>query len=58
MAPDYLHQLMSVLPPSKCDFRGDHDFGILLASPKVRTKITVGKPSSIYDAVYFQSKFD
>ena len=72
MAPDYLRQLISVLPPSKYDLRRNHDSGILLASQKVRTKITLGdrsftcapppphhqtlEPSSIYNAVYFQYK--
>ena len=37
MVPDYLRQLISVLPPSKYDLRGNHDSCILLASPKVRT---------------------
>ena len=45
MAPDYLRQLISVLPPSKYDLRHNHDSGILLASPKDRTKITLGDRS-------------
>ena len=45
MAPDYLRQLISVLPPSKYDLRRNHDSGILLASQKVRTKITLGDRS-------------
>ena len=45
MATDYLRQLISVLPPSKYDLRRNHDSGILLASPKVRTKITLGDRS-------------
>ena len=45
MAPDYLRQLISVLPLSKYDLRRNHDSGILLASPKVRTKIILGDRS-------------
>ena len=45
MAPDYLRQLIFVLPPSKYDLRRKHDSGILSASPKVRTKITLGDKS-------------
>ena len=43
MAPDCLRQSISVLPPSKYDLRRNHDSGILLATPKVRKKITKGK---------------
>ena len=42
MAADYLRKLISVLPPFKYDLRRNHDSGILLASQKVRTKITLG----------------
>ena len=45
MAPDYLRQLISVLPLSKYDLRRNHDSGVLLASPKVRTKIILGDRS-------------
>ena len=48
-APDYLRQLC-VLPPSKYDLRRNHDSGILIASPKVRTKITLGDRSLICSA--------
>ena len=42
MSPDYLRQLIFVLPPSKYDLRRNFDSGILLASPKVKAKITLG----------------
>ena len=45
MAPDYLRQSISVLPPSKYDLRRNHDSGILLATPKARKKITSGDRS-------------
>ena len=41
MAPDYLRQSISVLPPSKYDLRRNHDSGILLATPKFRKNITL-----------------
>ena len=37
MVPDYLRQLIFVLPPSKYDLRRIHESCILLASPKVGT---------------------
>ena len=45
MAPDYLRQSISVLPPSNYDLRRNHDSGILLATPKARKKITLGDRS-------------
>ena len=45
MAPDYLRQSISVVPPSKYDLRRNHDSGILLATPKARKKITLGDRS-------------
>ena len=45
MAPDYLRQSISVLLPSKYDLRRNHDSGILLATPKVRKKATLGDRS-------------
>ena len=59
MATDYLRQLISVLPPSKYDLRRNHVSGILLASLKVNVllcRLQTLEPSSIYGAVYFQSK--
>ena len=41
MAPDDLRQL----PLSKYDLRRNYNSGILLASPKVRTKIILGNRS-------------
>ena len=45
MAPDYLRQSISVLPPSKYDLRRNNDSGILLATPKASKKITLGDRS-------------
>ena len=44
MAPDYLHRLVDVLPPSRYNLRRNHDHGVLLISP-IRTKKTLGDRS-------------
>ena len=44
MAPDYLHRLVDVLPPSRYNLRRNHDPGVLLISP-IRTKKTLGDRS-------------
>ena len=41
MAPDYLCHLIYVLLPSKYNLRHNHDPGVLLTPPKVRTKMTL-----------------
>ena len=45
MAPDYLCDLIHVLPPSKYNLRSNHDPGVLLTPPKVRTNKTMGDRS-------------
>ena len=43
-APNYLIDLISVLPPSRCDLRRNNK-GILLSTPKRFTKVTMGDRS-------------
>ena len=45
MAPDYLRHLIHFLTPSKYNLRRNHDSGVLLTSPRVRTKNTLGDRS-------------
>jgi len=45
MAPDYLHHLISVLPPSRYNLRRNDDCAALLTFPKIRTKKTVADRS-------------
>ena len=47
LAPDYLCHLIHVLPPSKYmyNLRRNHDPGVLLTPPKVKTKKTLGDRS-------------
>lgn len=41
MTPDYLCRLVYVLPPSGYNLHRNHDPGVLLMSPKARTKKTL-----------------
>ena len=45
MAPDYLRQLISVLPPSRYNLRRNDDYAALLTFPKIRTKKTLADRS-------------
>ena len=45
MAPDYLRHLISVLPPSRYNLRGNDDCAALLTFPKIRTKKTLADRS-------------
>ena len=45
MAPDYLHHLISVLPPSRYNLRRNDDCAALLTFPKIRTKKTLADRS-------------
>ena len=49
LAPKYLIDLISVLPPSRYDLRGNNK-GIILCTPKRLTKVTMGDQSSMVAA--------